>query len=467
MSRWCLCAAVGLLAGCVPYRPKPIDPPRLEKEFRGRTLADPGLRAFVVANGGANAGPGPSEWPPPKLGLPDLVLAGFYFSAELDAARARVEIAEAGIVTAGARPNPSVGIGGGYTNSPESPLVFRVSPSFTIETAGKRGYRILQAQSLAEAARLELAGTAWRIRSSIRTALADHLFALRERDLLEAEEAVRAEAVTIMVQRLTVGEVSRPDVDLARTDLLSVSLLARAAAGRVNETLAALAAAMGVPVSALGGAQLDWPEFDKPPGEGALSLATVQRAGLLNRIDLRRLLAEYAAADASLRLELARQYPNIDLGPGYDFDEGHNKFTFGPALTLPLFNRNQGPIAEAAARRNEMAARFATLQAEAIGEMEKSLAQYRSALAELALADSQLVTLQQVREKATGRALQVGEADRLALAGVRVQSAVAARARLDTLRKARAALGGLEQSVKRPLDAGLALPETPLEKGGK
>ncbi|MBI3664853.1 MAG: TolC family protein [Acidobacteria bacterium] len=450
-----LLLSASLLAGCATYHPQPIDPPRLEKEYHERSLSSPGLRAFMEAS----SAPKPAEWPLKEWTLAQLTLAGFYFSPELDMARARLELAEAGIRTAGARPNPSIALAPGYSASPESALQFRVTPSFPIETAGKRGYRILEAEKLAEAARLELAEAGWRVRTGIRANLVDHLLALRERDLLAAEENVRSEAVAILEQRLAAGEVSRPDVDSARTELMNTSLLLKSAEGRVAETLAALAGSAGLPVSGFEGIAFDWPRFDQPPAEEALPLAAVQRAGLLNRIDVRRVLAEYAAADAALRLELAKQYPDIVLGPGYDFDEGHHKFTLGLALTLPIFNRNQGPIAAAEARRKETAARFTALQALAIGEMERALAQYRSALAQLTQAAAQGAALQQAKENTARRAVEVGEMDRLALAGISVQRAVVERARLEALRKTRAALGALEQSVQLALDSGLRLPE--------
>jgi cobalt-zinc-cadmium efflux system outer membrane protein len=455
-----LCIALIVLAGCAAYRPMPIDPPRLEQEFRARNLSSPGLRVFMEASSGVKR----EEWPLKTFGLAELTLAGLYYNPELEIARARVEAADAAVISAGARPNPSIAIGGGYTNSPESPLVFRFLPGVPIETAGKRGYRILRAQQMAEAARLELAEAAWKVRSAIRSALAGHLFAVEELRLLRVEEAAQLETVKLLDQRFAVGEASRPEADMARAQELNASLSLEAARGRVAETLAVLAGAIGVPASALAGIRFDWPAFERPVSAEALPLADVERAGLLHRIDVRRLLVEYAAADAALRLELARQYPDIDLGPGYDFDEGHHKFTIGPALTLPIFNRNQGPIAEAEARRKEIGARFAAAQAQAIQEMERALAQYRSALAELSPFGAQAVAVQQAREAAAARLIEAGEGDRLMLTGIQVQGSAARRARLEALRKAQAALGLLEDAVQRPLEPGLVMP-APQVKG--
>jgi len=116
-----------------------------------------------------------------------LTLAGCYYHPDLDVARAQVRLAEASLITAGARPNPSLTTGGGYTNSPESPVVFQFEPGLLIETARKRSYRLLRARKLFEASKLALAEAAWQVRSRVRTALARRIFALRRVELLEAE----------------------------------------------------------------------------------------------------------------------------------------------------------------------------------------------------------------------------------------------------------------------------------------
>ena len=433
-----------LLASCVRYHPRPLDPPRSEQQFRSRTLSDSGLRAFLKR----------AEWPPERLKLNDLDAIALYFNADLDLARAQLRTAQAVVVTAKARPNPSLSAGAGWTNSPESPLVFHFDPAFTVQTAGKRGWRMLEAQKLAEAARVAVDETAWRLRSRVRAAWLDYMVALRSLEVSRNERSMRTESVAILEKRLSVGEASRPDVDISRTALISVEVAAKAAETQVSESAAALAAAVGLPAL---------PTLDtaamRPPPLSTLPLAAVQQAGLLHRADIRRSLLEYAAAEANLHLEIANQYPDFQYSPGYSFDEGHHKITLSPAFNVPLINANRGPIAESEARRSEAEARFNSLQAQAIGEMEMALARYNGALAELADAEQRLLRIQQTREAATERAVRAGEEDRLALAGVRIESAVAARVRLDALRRAQSALGALEDAVQRSLEPGPPLPD--------
>lgn len=435
--------AAGLLASCVRYHPRPLDPARSEQEIRARTLADPGLQTFLKR----------TDWPPASLGLNDLAAVAVYFNSDLDLARAKLRTAQAAVITASARPNPSLSAGGGWTNSPESPLVFHFDPAFTVVTAGKRGWRILEAQKLAEASRVALDETAWRVRSRVRAAWLDYQIAQRSLEVLRNESSVRAGMVAILEKRLSAGEGSQPDVNVARTALISVEVAVKAAETQVNESGAALASAVGLPALPIVDTQAI------PPTPSSLPLADIQKAGLLHRADVRRGLLEYAATEADLHLEIANQYPDFQYSPGYSFDEGHHKIAFSPSLNVPLFNRNRGPIAEAEARRAEVEVRFNTLQAQAIGEMQIALAGYNGALAELADAEQRLVRIQQTREAASERAVRVGEEDRLALAGVQVERAVAARARLDALRRVQTALGALEDALQQSVEPGPPLPD--------
>lgn len=432
-----------LLASCVKYHPRPLDPPRSEQQFRARGLADPGIRASLKR----------TDWPPEKLSLNDLDAIALYFNSDLEVARAQLRTAQAALITAQARPNPSLSLGGGFESSPESPLLFNFDPAFTVVTAGKRAWRMLETQKLAEAARVAVDEMAWRVRNRVRVAWLDYLMALRSLEVLRNERSVRAEAVAILEKRLNVGEASRPELDITRAALITVEVAAKAAETQVSESAAGLAAAIGLPALP----PVEVQAIPAPPTE--LPLATVQQAGLLHRADIRRSLLEYAAAEANLHLEIANQYPDFQYSPGYSFDEGHHKITLTPAFNVPLFNRNRGPIAESEARRSEAEARFNSLQAQAIGEMEVALAGYNGALAELADAEQRLVWIQQTREAATERAVRAGEEDRLTLALVRVESAVAARARLDALRRVQSALGALEDAVQQSLEPGLPLPD--------
>jgi cobalt-zinc-cadmium efflux system outer membrane protein len=437
-------------AGCAVhhYRAAPISPEETAARMEASGLADPGLRAYMEQNLGHSVSP----WPPASWTLPTLTLAALYFHPDMEASRARVAEAEAAERTAGARPNPTLIVAPGVP----SPYLFHLDFDVPLETAGKRGHRIESARSLSLAARLELGEAAWKLRSQLRQALVNRLLAARVLQALHMEEELRRAQVRMLEQRLEAGEIARPLVDTARIELARTHLAVVAAEGRVAETTAALAAAIAVPASALEGIQFSWPELASPPDAASLPAASIRREAVVNRLDVRRALALYAAREAQLQLEIAKQYPDVHIAPGYAYEEGKGYFTLGVAATLPVFNRNQGPIAEAEARRKQAGAAVLQTQALVLAESETALARYTGALEELAETDRSLRSLQEERLRTTQRAVEVGEQDQLALNAVELEKAVLDRSRLDALARAQRALGELENALQRPLDGGTA-----------
>jgi outer membrane protein TolC len=362
-------------------------------------------------------------------------------------ARARVDQADAAVVTAGARPNPTLGISPGVP----SPYLLTLDFAIPIETTGKRGYRVEGARNLDQAARLDLADSAWTILAGVRLALLDYLLASRSLEITRSEELIRTEQVNILEKILSVGEITRNDVDLSRIELSKTKVAIHTAEGQTAESKAVLAAAIGIPLEGLRDAEFSWTDMDKLPGAEFVSSTEIRRDAVLNRLDVRRSLAQYAAAEADLRLEIAKQYPDINIGPGYTYEERNSFFTVGLSSTIPVFNRNQGPIAEAEARRKEAAAAFLQTQAQVIARSERALAVYTAALREMTETQS-LYQLQETQLQTVQQSIRSGADNRLGLDGVRIQLTLLKHARLDALGRAQRALGDLEDAVQRPLN---------------
>jgi outer membrane protein, heavy metal efflux system len=440
-------AGILSLAGCAAqrYQAAPIVASDTASRFESRNLADTGLQSFEEKNLGHPMSP----WPPKSWDLQTLSLAALYFNPALDSARARIAGTEAALITAGARPNPSLSIAPGIP----TPYLLTLDFAIPVETAGKRGYRIQVARSLDQATRFDLADSAWTVRSGVRAALLNYILASQTLALFRSEAEVRGDQVNILKQIFFAGEIPRLNVDLARIELSKTQLAINTAEGQVAEAKAALAAAVGIPVAGLREAQFSWPGLDTPPRAESFSPEEVQRNAVVNRLDVRRSLAQYAAAEAGLQLEIAKQYPDVNIGPGYTYEELHNFLTVGFSTVVPLFNRNQGPIAEAEAHREEAAAAFLERQAQVVAKSERALAVYTAALKELAEAES-LGRLQETQLQITQQAIRAGSDNQLGLDNVEIQSWVLARARLDALAHAQRTLGELEDAVQRPLDPG-------------
>jgi outer membrane protein TolC len=192
-----------------------------------RSLGDSGLHVFLEKNVGHAVTP----WPPKTWDLATLSLAALHFNPSLETARARVAESQAAIVSAGARPNPVLSVAPGIP----SPYLFNLDFSVPIETAGKRGHRIRTARSLDQAAQFDLGDSAWKVRSGVRIALLNYLLASRSLDLLRSEEQIRGDQVNILEQRFSVGEIPRPEVDLARIELSKAHLAINTVEGQLSE----------------------------------------------------------------------------------------------------------------------------------------------------------------------------------------------------------------------------------------
>jgi outer membrane protein TolC len=435
-------AVILALAGCARFHPQPISPDQTAAAFDTRSLTNPDLQAFLETN--RIIGP----WPRRSWDLDALTLVAFYYQPALAEARAQWASARAGRITAGERPNPTVGFTPTYDTTTPPPWIFGLTWDIPIETAGKRGKRIAEANQLSEAARWNFVSAAWQTRSRVRTAWLN-LYAARETEsLLARQESAQSNVVRLLEGQFAAGAVSSYEITQARVALNTTRLARQDATGQRNQARAQLADALGLPLHALAGVKFSFAGLDKFPRQ--LTEPEVRRQAVLNRADVRGALAEYAASQSALQLEIARQYPDLHLNPGYELDQTDNKWSLGVTLELPVLSHNQGPVAEAKAKRAEAAAHFLTVQAQAIGEIDSALAGYRAALSQTKAAAALQANLQKQLNSVRAQT-QAGEIDSTALATAEVEFCAGAKSRLDALVKAQQALGRLEDAVQSPL----------------
>jgi outer membrane protein TolC len=214
---------------------------------------------------------------------------------------------------------------------------------------------------------------------------------------------------------------------------------------------AQVASVIGLPIRAVESVQLDLDAFAQTGTTAAPPPAEARRAVLFHRADLLGSLAEYDAAQAALQLEIAKQYPDIHLGPGYTYDTGTNRIGFGlSGITLPIFDRNEGGIAQAEAKRKEAAARTAALQDAIINDLDHALAHYQASLDALRLSTLRLSTAQK-QMSSQAATFTVGTTDRLSLAQANADYQTSTMDHLNAVIRAQQAVGALEDSMQRPL----------------
>ena len=444
--RWVSALGLALVSGCAHFVSRPLSPSESIATFNTRSLTNPGLQTFLADN----------RVPEPAAGwdLKALTLAALYYQPSLAEARDRLRAAEAARVTAGERPNPSVAMALGYDTriaAAPSPWIVPINVDWPIETAGRRGARLAHARYLSAAARWELIGSVWQVRSRLRSALLDLYAARRTESLLARRQAAERKVVMLLQGQLEAGAVSSYLLAQARVALDDTTLARQAPAGAIRQAQIRLAGALGVAPHALNGVKLSFEELRKFPRD--LTGPQIRRRALINRADVRAALEQYAASQSALQLEVARQWPDVQLGPGFAWNSQlreDSEWQLRLSLPLPILNHNQGPIAEARAERRLAAAHFLSVQADALEQIDSALAGYRSALARMRTATSLLADLRQQIDSVRDQ-VQAGERQPLDLADAEVAFDKGAQNLLATRIEAQRALGALEDAVQSPL----------------
>jgi len=395
------------LAACVRYVPQPIEPAAHAAAYRARRLDDARLVEWVERWAGR---PGDGRWTDRQLAVAALGLR-----AEMARARADWRATAAGERSAGGRPQPGAeadverAVAG---SEGHSPWVVSLAGLFAVELGGKRGARLQRARARTAVAEGALRRSAWEIVSGTRAAAAAVMAA--ESDLAQARREAEALAGVQAFEQARYQEASLTSAELARTssEVQGVRAQVSAAEAAVLETRAALAGALAVPGGALDSVAL---AADSASGCGVLQSAgrdSLAGLALTRRPEIGAALAEYAVAEADVRLEVSKQYPDLDLGPGFIWDQGVQRWTL--ALALPnLFGfRNRAAIREAEAARTAAAARVGEVQDELLADVELAAGRCRGAILERAAADSLVTAAERAAALAHG-AFQRGETSRL------------------------------------------------------
>ncbi|WP_245619786.1 TolC family protein [Methylomicrobium agile] len=437
-----------ILTGCAEFQRRELKPNESATQLQRRSLASPELLNFI-----RSATPEKSSNASQTWNLDRLTLAAIFYHPDLAVARAQAQWAAAGIKTAGQRPNPFITISPTWVRNLATaavPWIAASSIGIPIETAGKRDYRIEKASQLAGAARLRITDTAWLVRGRLRAALLEAFAAEQTVRFADQQLAVQQAINQRLEQQLAVGEIGPLEISRSHLALNQAKLNADAVQKRVAESKVTLATAIGIPVDGLANAVFDFNDFAVNPALQDVPVGVLKTQALHTRPDILAALADYEASQAALQLEIANQYPNLQANPGYSWEMGEHRWTLGSTLPLPLFHQNQGPIAEAEAKRIEMAARFEALQMKIIGDIDRAHAGVAALMDKWRDSENQVQT-QKRNSMAMQAQYQAGETDRVALLSAELEQILAERARLDVRVETQQALNGLEDTLRRPL----------------
>ncbi len=323
-----------LLGSCAVYHPAPLDLPATVRD-RATRAPDPAAVRVELERIAPDVAWDGQTWD--RLSLLALALVENPRIAEARA-HALSEAARAEVARSG--PPVTLTLVSEYAReAPESsPWLYGLVSDIPVDSGGRRTGRIASASYAALAARYDYAEVAWSVRSALRQALVEQRLTSREIDIGERLAAVRQRQVDALRARVTGGEI-------VRAELLRVEAEAAADSRRLSDARArkvaadtAVAAALGIAREQAANLTVAWADFNAPAADaGALAsdVARDEETALLARSDVLRAVASYDQAEADLRVEVARQWPEIHVAPGYIWERGLVKLPFAIGLVLP------------------------------------------------------------------------------------------------------------------------------------
>jgi cobalt-zinc-cadmium efflux system outer membrane protein len=182
-------------------------------------------------------------------------------------------------------------------------------------------------------------------------------------DVARAEAELARQLLDLATRRLEAGAGTQLDVNVAAAELGRAEQAAGAQEGRFAAARAVLAE-----ILALEAAALPWPPLET-------LLAEAER----RREDLQAIREVERAARARIELARAEAWPDLRVGV-FGGREGGTDTLVGVAvgIPLPIFQRNQGPIAEAEATAVRVAAERDTAVLSVVREVVSAYEQHRA-----------------------------------------------------------------------------------------
>lgn len=343
-----------------------------------------GVALSLVLTTGAYAQPGI----PARLSLEDALRIAIERNPRLASARAGVDAADADRLTARARPNPAFTIEsesyplfessrGSFINT--QTLTMRVDQE--IETAGRRRLRGEGARFAAAEADATRRDVERQLRLDVRRAYLQAALAKADLETARTTLSEIDRVLTLNRARLEQGEISGAEVRRLHAERLRfVDDVFASELGLKNATAALLtllnAGDLGQAVEIIDplrpGVLSQTAQTAQPAQTAQAGQMNLRDQALIMRPDVEAARQAEQRADTDTRLQRALRTPNITVGGGYQRNFGADSVIAGITVPLPIFNRNQGPIARADAERGIAQLQRSTIEANAAFEVQQA-----------------------------------------------------------------------------------------------
>lgn len=297
--------------------------------------------------------------PQDGVSLNELIRRALDANQDLAAARLEIDKAKARLAQAKLRPNPTLEFeqSSGRIVGNGGDREFSVGASLPIEIYGRRDARINFAEIEIKASEAEVRNRERILTANILTNYAEALGALREIDTLEKVLELDMQTTKFVQIRVNEGETAPLELNLLQAEVERLRSRRQLAEGKLQSSLTQLKSLAGIDFNETLRLREEittaiLPTLPKTRDEAVEIALRTRPDVLLTRI-------EEQVATAGLRLVRAQSRPdvtaytrytqgrsNVDLPNGV-FPQKDRSLTFGVAIGIPIFNKNQGAKTEA------------------------------------------------------------------------------------------------------------------------
>ena len=329
---------------------------------------------------------------PASLTIDDAIRLALTANPALAAAGWDVRGAEAAAWQAGLRPNPELALeaeemlGSGELSGFDA-FAASVVVEYEIALGGKRGKRVLAAEAQGRLAAWDYEATRLDVFTGARKAFLAAVIAQEQQALgTRTLELARGTLDTVTAQGVA-GRSAAVERTRAEMTVAEAESTLRSSRNAVEASYKALAAHWGATEVAFERVDGSLPDLVEPPS------AEAARDGLAEAPALARWADEFAALDAAVAAADAEGSPDIGVGIGgqYFRETKERSFLVELGVPLPLFDTNQGGVAEARAAEAKGRAEARQAAAATRAAFEQAYADLLSAYQEGVTARDQLM----------------------------------------------------------------------------
>lgn len=330
------------------------------------------------------------------------------YSAELRLARLRAGMASASAAEAGRWADPVFSVDVlRITESVARPWIVAPGLSFTVPISGRLRAERVRAEAGARAELERVALAEWDVRMEVR-----ELWAAWSAAAARAEAAGSAEpeigALAASAERLAeAGEMTRAEAALFALARAEVARDGQRAEAEARELAMRIRGAMGLAPGA---------EVEMVPGfEGFDADEAWDEGRLLTHPEIAALAEAHAASEAGLLAEVRKQYPDLTIGPAYEWEEGQSRVGFGAGIPIPTLNMNRQGIAEARAAREIARAAYEAALERITGEVSIARARAEAARARREMFEVEVAPMVDRQLAEARRVVELGEGSAVVL----------------------------------------------------